>query len=112
MATTPEGRVKNVIRRVLEENGFARVGTGDYFHKRFYFMPIGGPYSQHGVADYILCGGGRFGALEAKAGYGKQTELQKDFERQVQSAGGMYAVIRNEQDLKEFLDEFLEFKNG
>lgn len=109
---TPEAKVKAMIRRVLEEKGFARVGTGNVTSPRFYFMPIGGAYTAHGVADFILCDSGHMGAIEAKAKGGRQTELQKDFQQMCEAANAEYAVVTEEAELRGFLDYFLEPSRG
>ena len=41
--------------------------------------------------------------LELKAAKGKQTELQKSFQAQVEGEGHRYAVIRNLEDLKKVI---------
>lgn len=74
---------KKVITPWLKEQGI------------YYFKPRGGPYSSRpGIADYILCIGGQFIALEAKKNSGKQTDLQKAEETKVHVAGAMYIVAR------------------
>lgn len=108
MAGTPEGKVKDMIRKHLLARGFIQVATGVVTGPRFFWMPFQGPYSVHGVADFILCDHGLFGAIEAKAKDGDQTEHQKDFEKLVNNSGGEYAVVRNERDLLAFLDCYMQ----
>lgn len=55
MATTPEGKVKNDIKKLLNERGI------------WYFMPSANGFGKVGVPDFICCWGGRFLAIEAKA---------------------------------------------
>ena len=107
MSRTPEGKVKDMIRKNLIARGFVQAATGT-MAERFFWMPFQGPYSVHGIADFILCDHGLFGAIEAKAADGKQTEMQKDFEQLVNVAGGEYAVVRTERDLLAFLDSFMQ----
>lgn len=96
-----------MIRKHLVARGFVPVGIGEV-GKRFFWMPFQGPYSVHGVADFILCDHGLFGAIEAKADDGSQTEHQKDFEKLVNEAEGEYAVVKTERDLLAFLDVFMQ----
>lgn len=53
---TPEGKVKTAIKRYL------KTVPGCWF-----FMPIGGPYSAHGIPDIVGCVNGLFFAIECKA---------------------------------------------
>jgi hypothetical protein len=55
MATTPEGKVKNDIKKVLNARGV------------WYFMPSANGFGKVGVPDFICCWEGRFLAIEAKA---------------------------------------------
>lgn len=100
---TPEGKVKAMIRKHLLAHGCKRVGVGETEGDSFFWMPYQGPYSVKGVADFILCYHGRFVAIEAKADT-DQTEHQKDFEALTKSAGGIYVVVRTEQDMVAFME--------
>lgn len=53
---TPEGAVKIKIKRYLKA-----------IPDCWYFMPIGGPFSAHGVPDIVGVCQGRFFAVEVKA---------------------------------------------
>lgn len=86
MAATKENLVKKRIRQILEEL------------KCYYAMPIGTGYGNSGVLDFLICLNGLFIAIEAKAGKGKPTELQKKHLREIEAAGG-YALIVNEENL-------------
>ena len=61
-------------------------------------MPIGTGYGNSGVPDFLICLNGLFIAIEAKAGKGKTTELQKKHLRQIETAGGL-ALVVNEENL-------------
>lgn len=67
MATTPEGKVKAKIDKLLKEYGV------------WYFKPVSNGYGRMGISDYICClPGGKFLAIEAKADEKKKpTELQQ-----------------------------------
>ena len=93
MATTPEGRVKAQIKKLLNE------------HNAYYAMPIGTGYGNSGVPDFLICSGGRFIAVEAKAGDNKPTALQESHLQKIRAKGGIALVINenNLVDLKEVL---------
>ena len=86
MAITPEALVKKKIRAVLDAHGV------------YYAMPIGTGYGNSGVPDFLCCVGGRFLAIEAKAGKGKTTALQDAHIEKIQNCGGSALVI-NEENL-------------
>lgn len=81
MATTPEGKTKQMIKRVLTEFG------------AYYAMPIGSGYGNAGVPDFLVCHKGWFIAIEAKAGKGKTTALQDAHLERISDAGGIPLVI-------------------
>lgn len=83
MAMTPEGRVKQRIKKVLDE------------YKASYFYPATGGYGKSGVSDIVVCYRGRFVAIEAKATpKQKPTALQAAYLADVTDAGG-YALVIN-----------------
>lgn len=88
MADTPEVKVKKQIRKLLDE-----------MHA-YYAMPIGTGYGNSGVPDFLICSGGRFIAVEAKAGKGKTTALQESHLARIRAAGGLSLVI-NETNINE-----------
>ena len=86
MAATPEAKVKAKIKAILKE------------HNVYYAMPIGTGYGNSGVPDFLCCVGGKFVAIEAKAGKGKTTALQDKHLRDIEAAGGKALVI-NENNI-------------
>ena len=90
---TPEGKVKAKVKKVLAEVG------------AYYAMPIGTGYGNSGVPDFLVCAGGKFVGIEAKAGKGKTTALQEAHLSRIRGAGGIAVVINedNIQTLKEVL---------
>lgn len=79
---TPEGRVKEKIRRILDE------------WKVYYVMPVAGMYGKRGVSDFICCFESRFLAIEAKAtARDKPTKLQRIFLDAVLRHGGIALVV-------------------
>ena len=93
MASTPEVKVKKQIKKMLDEAG------------AYYAMPIGTGYGNSGVPDFLICSGGRFIAVEAKAGDNKPTALQESHLQKIRAKGGIALVINenNLDDLKEVL---------
>jgi Holliday junction resolvase len=94
MASTPEGKVKAQVRRILDERGV------------YYFCPATGGYGRSGVPDIIGCCHGVFFAIECKAGKGQTTALQERELRRIADAGGTALVIYEDgMDLvREMLD--------
>lgn len=86
MAATPEAKVKAKIKAILKKYGV------------YYAMPIGTGYGNSGVPDFLCCVGGKFVAIEAKAGSNQPTALQEKNIREINAAGGI-AVVINEDNL-------------
>lgn len=93
MAQTPEGKVKAAVRKLLAEFGI------------YHFMPAANGFGRAGIPDIICCFGGRFIAIECKAGKGVTTALQDKELTAIRTAGGMTMVVNetNIQELKEKL---------
>lgn len=84
MASTPEGKVKDAVKKVLKR--FAPV---------WYFMPVSGGYGKHGVPDFIVCANGRFFVIECKAEGRDLTELQRREIIKIMECGGVALTIHN-----------------
>ena len=97
MASTPEAKVKNKIKDILKR------------HNCYYAMPIGSGYGNAGVPDFLVCVGGFFLAIEAKAGTNQPTALQKKNLDRVREAGGAAMVVNeaNLNDLDQLIYELL-----
>jgi Holliday junction resolvase len=93
MAQTPEAKVKAAVRKLLVDFGI------------YYFSPSANGYGRAGIPDIICCFGGRFIAIECKAGKGVTTALQDRELAAIRTAGGMTVVVNetNIQELKEKL---------
>ena len=87
MATTPEGKVKAKVKKILDTYG------------AYYFMPATGGYGKSGVPDIVGCYKGFFFAIECKAGKGKTTALQEKNLNAIVATGGLAAVI-NEDNIE------------
>lgn len=99
MATTPEGKVKTKVKKILDQYG------------ALHFSPMGTGYGVSGVSDIICLYRGRFIAIECKADEKKlPTALQLKFLERVQAWGGVGLVIHNKnidllQDTMDILGE-------
>lgn len=82
----PEGKVKARIREI-----FARHGV-EYTH-----VPAS-QFGKAGVGDYICCVNGIYLEVEAKAGKGPLSELQKIRRDNIKNANGLYIKV-NERNL-------------
>jgi hypothetical protein len=90
MAMTPEGKVKDKIKAYLKT-------VSDCW----FFMPIGGAYSTHGIPDIIGHVNGWFFAIEVKA-LGKvsnTTQLQDRTLRDIADKGAISMVVDNVEDV-------------
>jgi len=95
MAQTPEAKVKEKIKKILKANNV------------YFAMPMGTGYGNSGVPDFLCCVNGRFVAIEAKAGKGIPTALQKKNIREIEDAGGDAWVVRetNITNFEEYIKE-------
>lgn len=78
---TPEGKVKEKAKRILESIG------------AYYFMPATGGYGRSGVPDIVGCLNGVFFAIECKANGGRPTALQLREIDRINVAGGFAIVV-------------------
>lgn len=83
---TPEAKVKQKVRLVLEKYG------------AYYTMPVTGGYGASGVPDFICCYHGRFIGVECKAGSNTPTALQINNMKRIELAGGT-AIVINEDNI-------------
>lgn len=81
MATTPEGKVKAAIRKLLKTNG------------AYFTMPVMTGFATNGTPDFSVGHAGRYLAIEAKAGDNAPTELQWVRLMEVERAGCSTMVI-------------------
>ena len=95
MAQTPEGKVKDAVRKILN--------SMDVYH----FMPPGNGFGRAGIPDIIGCMDGHFIAIECKAGKGTTTALQDRELNAILNAGGTTYIARenNIAELKQLLKE-------
>jgi hypothetical protein len=84
MASTPEGTVKDSIKRVLDGRGPSNT--------LWYYMPMMGTYGANGIGDFVCCVNKYFLMIEAKA-KAPQQENQKIIEVCVNRANGLYLLV-------------------
>ena len=90
MATTPEGKVKKQVKKVLDDLG------------AYHFSPATGGYGASGIPDIIACYKGMFIGIECKSGKNVPTMLQKHNMDLIRQAGG-YTTVINESNIETLL---------
>lgn len=94
MAATPEGKVKEAVKRLLRERGI------------WYYMPVQSGMGVVGIPDFICCWKGQFLAIETKAP-GKRGSTTPNQDRriaEIRSANGLALVCDDVAQLREVLD--------
>ena len=87
MASTPEKKVKDAVKKILKEHG------------AYYFNPVTGGFGTSGVPDIVCCLDGRFIGIEVKAGSGKPTALQEKNLDEIMQKGGI-SILVNENGIE------------
>lgn len=91
---TPEGRVKEKVKKVLKDQGI------------WFFMPMQNGFGVVGIPDFICCWEGHFLAIETKAP-GKRSDTTANQERRMQEIrdhAGHTLVVDDVQQLIDFLE--------
>lgn len=88
MASTPEGKVKSALDRMLKAE------------EVWYYSPQAGPFGVAGIPDRVAVVMGLFVGIECKAGKGKPTALQVRCMQQIEAAGGVCFVVRDDETIK------------
>jgi Holliday junction resolvase len=86
MANTPEKKVKDKVRKILDTAG------------AYHFMPATHGFGVSGIPDIIGCYHGAFFAIECKAGTGRTTALQERNLNMISKVGG-YSEVINEDNI-------------
>lgn len=94
MRATPEGRVKEAVKRRLKAVG------------AYYYMPVSNGMGRVGAPDFMVCLGGRFFGIETKAPgkRGNTTPNQKRELAAIDAAGGIALVIDDVSQLDDLLE--------
>ena len=90
-SSTPEGKVKDVLRNYLEK------------HKIWYYCPVSGGYSRNGVPDFFILHNGRFIGVEVKRDGEKATALQRLEGEKIVAAGGTWFEVAGIEAMQEFV---------
>lgn len=83
MATTPEGRVKQAVKKWLSDREI------------YYYMPVSYGMGRNGAPDLICCYQGRFLGIECKAP-GKRRDVTPNQIREltaIKKAGGIVLIV-------------------
>jgi hypothetical protein len=96
MATTPEGKVKAAVRKVLAR-----------YEPLYQYWPVPAGYGPSSL-DCLVCFHGRLIAIETKAPGKKPTPRQISTIREIAESDGKVFVIDNVDGTKE-LEEYLEY---
>lgn len=100
---TPEGRVKDAVKKMLVSVGCipaAQAARATKAHHGWFFMPVGGPRSgTAGIPDFIGHYLGHFFAVETKAPGGKPTALQTIQLDALDLTGARTFVVDSEESL-------------
>jgi hypothetical protein len=97
MATTPEGKIKNKLDKMLK------------YEKVWYYSPQAGPFGRAGVPDRVAILGGQFLGIECKADRSKKpTALQLKCMQEIEEAGGKCFVVCDDESI----EQVREYING
>ena len=98
----PEKIIETQIKLYLRSQGWivCKVrSTGRFNAGKLHALPK----DELGVSDLLCCDPlGQFHAIEVKNKIGKQSTHQKEFQREVESKAGRYAVLRSLEDAIEY----------
>ena len=97
MATTPEGKIKNKLDKMIK------------YEKVWYYSPQAGPFGRAGVPDRVAILGGQFIGIECKADRTKKpTALQLKCMQEIEDAGGKCFVVCDDESI----EQVREYING
>jgi Holliday junction resolvase len=92
MGMTPEGKVKNAVKKLLKQHGI------------YFYMPVQNGMGVVGIPDIIACWDGRFLAIETKApGKRNNTTANQDVQLALISGAGGIALVVDDVKLVEEL---------
>jgi hypothetical protein len=99
VATTPEGKIKTKLDRMLKA------------YNVWYYSPQAGPHGRAGIPDRIAIVAGRFVGIECKADKTKKpTALQVKAMNEIEHAGGKCFLVYDDEtiaEVREFIIEWL-----
>lgn len=90
MASTPEGKIKNKLDKMLK------------YEKVWFYSPQAGPFGRAGVPDRVAIVNGRFIGIECKADRTKKpTALQLKCMKEIEMAGGKCFVVYDDETINQ-----------
>ena len=108
MKKVTEKELENLLLEYLSRTGWfcwKNQTVGIYNAKKKCYQMPNSPHALKGVSDIVAIKRGRVLFIEVKTLKGKQSEHQKEFERNLKTMGGNYLLIRSLKELKEQLLE-------
>lgn len=97
-----EAQVQKTILEWLQVHGIFNFRTNNIG------VPLGNgkfrPSPVRGLPDIIVVWHGEFIGLEVKSRTGKQSDFQKEFQKNVTEAGGLYYVVRSIEDCQKIFN--------
>lgn len=90
MATTPEGRLKAQVKKILDAHGV------------WYYMPVQNGMGVTGIPDFVCCDHGRLLGIETKAPGKHPTPNQIRVGDQINSHGGVWIVVHDAQEVEDY----------
>ena len=100
MATTPEGRIKAKLDRMLKAEGV------------WFYSPQAGPFGVAGIPDRVAIVTGQFVGIECKADKTKKpTALQLKCMGDIEAAGGKCFVVYDDETI-EIVREYIRARNS
>ena len=94
MASTPEGKVKDAVKKLLKSRGI------------WWYCPVQNGMGVVGIPDFICCWDGKFLAVETKApGKRANTSANQDARiNEIRLAKGLAIVVDDVRQLEELLN--------
>jgi|TARA_B000000557_G_scaffold259842_1_gene256304 Holliday junction resolvase len=100
MASTPEGKIKRKLDKMLKEEGV------------WYYNPQAGPFGRSGIPDKVAIVSGRFVGMECKADKTKKpTALQIKCMKEIEMAGGKCFLVYDDatiEEVRQYIHEQLD----
>ena len=90
MATTPEGKIKRKLDKMLKSENI------------WFYSPQAGPFGRAGIPDRVAIINGKFIGIECKADRTKKpTALQLSCMKQIEAAGGKCFVVYDDETIEQ-----------
>lgn len=98
---TPEGKVKDAIKKYLTKKGVWFAGKAPPpLVTGWMYMPLAGPLGVSGIPDFVGIYRGRPFFIEAKAPGGRPTDIQTIRHDEIRKAGGVVIVASSVEELE------------